>query len=130
MQFTLNGWRRIGFVLVSIWIVTLSFIVFDEYSSGQIGSFVERKVTLPNGRTFSAYQVEQFKLRYAEEQKKGIVKNSWDDWDIDFDKYPRVTEVHWRRLGIALLIPMIVWLFAEVAVLTVSWVRRGFARDS
>ncbi len=142
MRFTLNGWRRIGIVVVSLWIIVLLAVTFTEYSIKSAGFFVVQnipvgtvidgnKVTLPDGKVITISEEEEFKLRLAKER-------NLTPWQIDWSEItsvPKVAEVRWQRLGLLVLFaPLIIWLFAEVAVLTVFWVRRGFVagerRDS
>lgn len=117
-------------------------VAITEYSSKSAGLFVVQsipigtvvegnKVTLPDGKVITISEEEEFKLRLAKERNMAPWQINWSE----ITSVPKVAEVRWQRLGLlALLTPLIIWLFAEVAVLTVFWVRRGFVagepRDS
>lgn len=137
MRALLNGWRRFGIVIAMLWFIAVISLAFIEYTSKSHGFFVFQslpggitfsgdKITLPNGKVIAITEEDEFKLRY-EQEKTGKIIDSWES-------VPKVAEIRWLRLGLfALLAPLIAWLLVEVSVLTVAWVRRGFAgkqRDS
>ena len=141
MRFTLNGWRRIGIVVVSLWIIVLFAVAFTEYSSQSDGFFVVQtipvgivvegnKVTLPDGKVITISKEEESAFRLV----KGLDLAPWEIHWSEIPSVPKVAEVRWQRLGLlSLFVPLIIWLFAEAAVLAVSWIRCGFAgkqRDS
>ncbi len=138
MQSLLNGWRRLGIVIVALWLIVVISSAFTEYSSKSNGFFVFQslpsgisvsgnKVTLPNGKTIALTEEEEFKLRY-EAEKAGKPLPPWEiDW-LQIASVPKVAEIRWLRLGLfALLAPLTAWLLIELAVLTAAWIRRGFA---
>ena len=137
MRALLNGWRRFGIVIAMLWFIAVIFLAFIEYTSKSHGFFVLQslpggitfsgdKIPLPDGKVIAITEEDEFKLRY-EQEKTGKIIDSWES-------VPKVAEIRWLRLGLfALLAPLIAWLLVEVSVLTVAWVRRGFAgkqRDS
>lgn len=126
---TLNGWRRLGAVIVVVWVlgvVTWAVVEYNSSSSGvlvhhgiPIGTLVEGdKVTLPDGRTVTI------------DARDPVTGHPLAPWQVDWDaqtNVPRVTEVRWLRFGLALLIaPMCVWFLFELAVVVFKWVLRGF----
>ncbi len=151
MSLTLNGWRRVGIVAASLYLLAIIAVAFTEYSSKSAGFFVFQsipvgtvvagnKVTLPDGKVITITEEEEFKMRLRNE--RGIPSQEIGQpllpWQIDWSELssvPKITEISWQRLGLfALLVPLIIWFLAEAVVLTASWVRRGFAagapRDS
>ena len=143
MRSPLNGWRRLGIVLATLWFIAVISIVLIEYSSKSHGFFVFQvfpigmtfdgnKIKLPDGKIIVISEEDEFKLRYEPEKTgKPILP-----WEIDWPKLtsvPKITEIRWFRLALSLLAPLVSWLFIEVTVHTAAWVRRGFAskqRDS
>ncbi len=138
MRPLLNGWRRVGILLVMLWFVSAVSIALVEQSSESHGFFVLQsipdgtiiegnKITLPDGKIIAMTEEDEFKSRY-EKEKTG---KPFHPWEIDFAKLPsvpKVTVVRWVRLGlIALVAPLTAWLFVEVMVFAVAWVNRGFA---
>lgn len=144
MQTLLNGWRRFGIVIATLWSIAVIALALIEYSSKSDGFFVLQsvpvgtvvagnKVTLPDGKVITITEEEEFKLRFKLEQElnrltTGQPLRPWEfDWS-SLTSVPKVTQVRWLRLGLfAVLAPLIVWLIVEAAVLTLAWVRRGFA---
>ena len=144
MHPSLNGWRRFGIVVTTLWFIAVIALALVEYTSKSEGFFVIQgipvgtvvagnKVTLPDGKVITITEEEEFKLRYELEQKLNRLKTDQPvpPWELDWSSLvsaPKVTQIRWLRLGLfALLAPLIVWLIGEAAVLTVTWVRRGFA---
>ena len=147
MRFTLNGWRRIGIVVASLWFVALIAVAFTEYSSKSAGFFVFQsipfgtvvegnKITLPDGKIITISEEEEFKLRYAKERgiSTEVTNQTLGPWQFDWSEItsvPKVAEVRWQRLGLlALLAHLVIWLFAEAVFFTASWVRRGFREEA
>ncbi|NMM26507.1 MAG: hypothetical protein HHJ12_04235 [Glaciimonas sp.] len=144
MRPLLNGWRRFGIVIAMLWFIAVISLAFIEYKSKSHGFFVFQslpvgitfsgnKITLPDSKVIAITEEDEFKLRY-EQEKTGKPIHPWEiDW-AQLTLVPKVAEIRWLRLGLfALLAPSIAWLLVEVSVLTVAWVRRGFAgkqRDS
>lgn len=126
---TLNGWRRLGAVIVVLWllgVVSLTAVEYNSSSSGvlihhglPIGTLVEgEKVTLPDGKIVTI------------DNRDAVTGHPLAPWQINWDaqtNLPQVTEVRWLRFGLALvLVPICVWLFFELAVMVFKWVSRGF----
>jgi hypothetical protein len=137
MRLPLNGWRRLGIVIAMLWFIVVISVAFFEYSSKSHGFFVFQslpvgltfegnKIKLPDGKIVVITEEDEFKLRYEQEKTgKPILP-----WEIDWAKLtsvPKVTEIRWLRLALSLLVPFVSWLFVEVTVITVAWVRRGFS---
>lgn len=139
----LNGWRRFGIVIATLWLLGVLGFALSEYSSDSNGYFVYQtiplgtiiegnKVTLPDGKVVTITEEQQFELRYKLEQDLERLKKDQPlrPWEIDWSKLaaiPKVTEFRWLRLFIlALVTPMLLWFLAETAVLVVAWIKRGF----
>lgn len=140
----LNGWRRFGIVITTLWFIAVIALALVEYSSKADGLFVLQgipvgtvvvgnKVTLPDGKVITITEEEEFKLRFKMKQELNRLKTGQPlrPWELDWSSLtsvPRVMQVRWLRLGFfALLAPLIVWVIGEAAVFTATWVRRGFA---
>jgi hypothetical protein len=130
MKINLNGWRRIGVILVLIWI---SFNVISTincyrnnnvndviYKTLPIGTvFEEGKVIFPNGRVLKT------------DSHKGV-----EPWNIDWNLYPDIPmeyQFNYRNLLFYLLIiPFFGWLLMELLIRIgswiTSWVMKGFGK--
>ena len=140
MRIALNGWRRIGIVLATIWCLTVAAVAVYEFISPEMqsrrGYFVF--VSLAPGIYYDDGNVSFADGRKAKiDNRDPATGRVLEPWEIDWAQLtsvPKVAEIRWLRLGLfALLAPLIAWLLVEVPVLTVAWVRRGFAgkqRDS
>jgi len=139
----LNGWRRLGIVVATLWLLGVFGFVLSEYSSDANGYFVYRtipvgtvvegnRVTLPDGKVVTITEEQQFELRYKLEKDLERLKKDQPlrPWEIDWSKLaiiPKVTEFRWLRLSIfALAAPLLLWLFVELVVLLTAWIKRGF----
>lgn len=124
-----NGWRRLGVVLASIWLVGGLTVTAIEFSGSRNGIFVYQsipkgtlvqgdEVTLPNGK---ANQLD------TREPSAGHELNPWEiDWANQPD-IPKEAAVRWQRLGLTVVgMPIAIWLLVEVLTLAATWVRRGF----
>ena len=126
----LNGWRRIGVVLVIFWFVIIAGITITELSTSEVIAFTYQTipkgtkvegniVTLPNGETIEIYVPRD--LLTGEKAKP---------WEIDWSKYPQITKVqyiNWSLLAGALLaIPFAAWIILEALAYAIRWIRQGF----
>jgi hypothetical protein len=144
MRLRLNGWRRFGIVIATLWFIAVIATAFVEYSSKADGFFVLQnipvgtvvagnKITLPDGKVVAITEEEEFQLRFKLEHELDNLKTGQPlrPWEFDWSKLtsvPKVTEIRWLRFSLfALVSPLLAWLFVEVTVLTVAWVRRGYA---
>jgi len=142
MHLLLNGWRRLGVVIASLWICAVLALAVFEYASNSRGIFVYptipegtliegNKVTFPNGQVISLAEEDEFKLRRHAEQsmklrEQGSAVPPWElDWS-NLEAVPKINQVRWLRASAAVLGPFIAWLFFEALVIIVAWVRRGF----
>jgi len=143
MSLQLNGWRRLGVVAATLWLLGVIAIAVTEYTSKSNGFFVSQTipvgtaiqgntVTLPDGKVITITEEEEFELRRSLERKLGRLKAGQpiNPWKIDWSKVrgvPKTTEIRWLRLvSFGLLTPMFVWLITEATALIVAWVKRGF----
>jgi len=134
LKLTLNGWRRLGIVLVALWITGVLAVVILELSySVKSGTFVYQsipagtviepgKVYLPDGRIIPIDDIDPTTGRRL------------PPWEVDWSKQtevPSITNIRWLRLSlVTLLIPTIAWIVAELAVVIAAWVVRGFKNRS
>jgi hypothetical protein len=129
----LNGWRRLGVVLVAIWAFSIGGIAVYEvtfmdmrgrqftYLEIPIGTLVDgEKATLPDGRTVKI------------DSRDPLTGRLLQAWEIDWAKQadvPKTMQIRWGRLiGFVLAAPVSIWLAFEVAVWIGGWVTRGFRR--
>ena len=130
----LNGWRRLGIALVGAWVVGCSALAIFEtvyakplaftYSGPPPGTVVDTNkgtITLPSGKTVRMWETAG--------------SNSFRDpypWEINWADYPEVplsTRIEWSRfVQVSLLIPLVLWVLAEIGLVIVRWVIRGFAK--
>ena len=139
----LNGWRRLGLVIVSLWIIAASAMAIVEYTfnSGSVfvyltipdGTVVAgNRVTFPNGKVITLTEIDEFKLRLQAEQGRKLLElgRAVSPWELDWsnlEEVPKVNQVRWLRFAmVTVLAPLACWLVIEAFVLAVSWVRRGF----
>jgi hypothetical protein len=144
MPLLLNGWRRLGIAVSTLWFIAVAALALLEYSSKSDGVFMVQsipigtvvagnKVTLPNGEVITITEEEEFELRFKLEQRLDRLKAGQPlyPWEVDWaslTSVPKVRQVRWLRLAIfALLAPLIVWLAGEATVYMMGWVRCGFA---
>lgn len=138
----MNGWRRLGVVMTTLWFMAVIAFAFWEYTSKSDGFFAFQsipvgtvvagnRVTLPNGTVITITEEEEFRLRYRKEQELDSLKTGQPvrPWDFDWStltSVPTFAQVRWLRLGmVALLVPLMFWLIGEAAAITVAWVSRG-----
>ena len=132
----LNGWRRLGIVIASLWIIAVIAVAAFECTSGSRGIFVYQQI--PEGTIVAGNKVitlteeDEFKVRAQAEQsmkerEQGHIVPPWElDW-TGLEAVPKIIQIRWLRLAaVTLLVPLIAWLLTEALMLTVSWVRRGF----
>lgn len=123
----LNGWRRLGSVLVVAWIVGALTVSLLELQSNIDGYFVYGKIptgtviqgnqaTLPNGQVVQLHQ-----------HLDGREVKPWEiNWDNE-PEIPRTKVIRWSRLlGFGLALPCIAWLLIEASVSSARWVACGF----
>jgi hypothetical protein len=125
----LNGWRRLGVLLTTVWVVGVLTVAAVEIARFQRGVFVYQgipkgtvvrgdKATLPDG------MVVQLDAR---DPATGRVLNPWE---IDWANEPAIakqTSVRWLKLSVlAVVVPIAVWLLIELLAVAGTWVLRGF----
>ena len=125
----LNGWRRLGMCLVILWFSFVAAIAGWQYVSHAKGFFVYwslpvgtvvggSKATLPGGKVVTIDDTDPTTGRKLEA------------WQIDWDHQPNVPsvpEIFWGRLAsFVAVIPLGIWLLAELATKVFCWVRAGF----
>jgi hypothetical protein len=129
----LNGWRRLGIVLVALWVILVvgttvtelatSTSLLFSYQGIPVGTrVVGDKVTLPDGKVIS--------IRVPVDLIAGEFAKPWEiDWS-HYPEIPKTTVVRWGRVSIAAAaVPIVFCLIAEILVAAVAWVRRGGFRD-
>lgn len=124
----LNGWRRIGIFLASVWVLSVAGIAATDVMLEGEGWFVERtppagtiisgnKATLPDGRT-------------VDMNTRGPNGEALSPWDIKWDNEPEIPSephVRWLRLvATAVGLPLAVWMLGAVISMIACWIVRGF----
>lgn len=125
----LNGWRRLGIVLIGIWIVMASYVLrnapdrilhhFPELGVQKIGAF---RVPAPELKE---------KLEADKVRKLGRELMPWEEeWNpVRLVAVPIGTELpQTTRFILLLAIPAATWLLAEALAWIARWVRAGFVR--
>lgn len=107
MKTQLNGWRRIGLLLVMIWVVSHVVWAVAHYFISIRGMEVDMTPVMFEG-IGSAYTIAQESFLRA---KKAYV------------------ELWAWRWQIALIVPISSWLIIEFLVVSVRWVLRGFSQQ-
>lgn len=125
----LNGWRRLGILLTTVWVVGVLTVAAVEITGFQRGVFVYQGIpkgtvvegdqaTLPDGRVVQ--------LNARDPATGRVLK----PWEIDWANEPAIlkhTSVRWLKLGVAaIVVPIAVWLLIETLAIAGAWVLRGF----
>ena len=127
MKSPLNGWRRIGIVAATLWLLAGIGVCIIERWSNADGFFVSQVVQVSPDLTITIAEEEEFKTRLKLEREQEILTMGKSSIPEHASQSPRIAVIHWLRLGMFALIPFLVWFAGEIAVLIVAWVRRGFA---
>ena len=128
MTLTLNGWRRLGFIVVVLWIAGAVGLAATEGTSSSNGFFVYRGIpigTTVDGETATLPDGKVVKINARD--ASGRLLAPWEiDWQAQSD-IPKVSEVQWGRLALFVFAaPIGAWLLIELLVVIVAWVARGF----
>jgi hypothetical protein len=136
MRIALNGWRRIGVVLATIWCLTVATVAVYELISPEMqsrrGYFVF--VSLAPGVYYDDGNVSFADGRKAKiDNRDPATGRVLEPWEIDWAKYsqiPKTLTIRWiRLLSLFLAAPMLTWLAVECAVWVRGWVKRGFKSE-
>ena len=122
----LNGWRRLAVVIGGVWIIgVVSFTVY-ELLSHRDGFFAG--LSLPVGTVISG---DKAKLPDGRIVNLNIKLEGKDvkPWEIKWDNEPEIPTqpvVHWGKLFLGIILPLILWFIIEIFVYISAWVARGF----
>lgn len=126
----LNGWRRLGIVIFSSWVLGAASIAVYEGASHSDGHFVG--LTLPVGTVVIGSKAKLPGGRMVDINTT-INGRPVKPWEIKWDNQPEIpTEqvIHWRKLLIySVICPMLLWASFELLAFVGSWVSRGFRAD-
>lgn len=132
LNFALNGWRRIGIVLVTGWLIVLLFLVIygeDTSAYGLISIEVEETRSFPIPAPELKAALEAKKV-----QKLGRELKPWEmEWNPTREGHVqlRVSQLSASKLFYAAVLwPMLVWLLAECGTFVVRWVMAGFRQSA
>jgi hypothetical protein len=129
----LNGWRRIGVVILLLWLIGITGITVFEFvnrthvffSRQDIpnGTKIEgNNVTLPDGKVVT--------VRVPRDLLTGQLAKPWEmDWSL-YPEIPKKTVIQWNALGIAIVIPIVLWIIIELLVIAIGWIKCGFKESS
>ncbi len=123
----LTGWRRLGVVLVALWVAGCICIMVVELTRAPRGFFVER--LLPQGAVVRGDKAELPGGRIVELNARDPVTGQIvSPWNIDWNNQPNLpTSIQWLRLAIVgIVVPLAIWLLIELLVIAGAWVARGF----
>jgi len=126
----LNGWRRMGIVLLSIWLIGIASITIYEFvthtplffSSQNIPkgtTMTGNNVTLPNGKVVT--------IKVPQDLLTGELAKPWEiNWSL-YPEIPKITIINWKQLGLSgIVIPLTLWIIIEFLVIAIAWIARGF----
>jgi hypothetical protein len=123
----INGWRRIGIVLVSAWLLGSAGLAITEWSKAKDGFFVY--LSLPTGTVFKGNEAVLLDGRVIQLNQK-LAGEDIKPWDIKWDNEPEVPTIrhlHWFNLIlVGLVLPLMVWVVLELLVAVGFWVMCGF----
>jgi hypothetical protein len=113
----LNGWQRLGLVAFAIWFLVGGFLFWSDgrKTAGDVygmryGSCIRAWDTYPNINT------EKFNECEAR-ARAGLTQ--------DLEK---ASQKFWDLVAIVVLVPpLVVWGLVSLVIVTVRWIRRGFA---
>ena len=124
----LNGWRRLGIVLGSVWLLSVVGIAATDAMLEGEGWFVER--TLPEGTVIAGNKATLPDGRVVDIVTRGPNGETLSPWDIKWDNEPAIPSeqhIRWLRLlATAVGLPLVVWTLAEVLSMITRWIIRGF----
>lgn len=124
----LNGWRRIGIVLVLLWISYVGFLVSTNDHVRQ-HPFVARLVIVKKSfmTVVPSDQRNEERERYLGRALKPW-ERSWNDLAMtEHQVEVRVLSAD-RVIGLMVIPPAITWLIVECLVLIARWIAAGFRR--
>lgn len=135
MAARLNGWRRIGVVLVAAWCIAVLGTVVYEWKSPPRGNGAGLFVFLDLPRGMFVPDAGPIQLpdgRTIQLQHRAVGDKPWEiDWAHEPDVRDKALTFRWASFLIALLVaPAGAWVFAEWAVRLVQWVSQGFKRTN
>ena len=152
-HFFLNGWRRIGVVLCSLWILALLGFLYYECELGQPILLTDEMVTpvimkVPNLLRLeqSMPSTEKEKILASKmaaaaehnEQRSRELGRKLEPWEMEWvlknepeivEKlvYNRTTSINYTTLAFLMLaVPIFSWLTIEIFVKIFAWVMLGF----
>lgn len=127
----LNGWRRIGVVLVATWLGAASFVLwvhpdevvrrFPDVGKHEIGSY---PVPAPELKDEIEASESQRLARPLEPWKKEWNPVRWVRAPIGIVSLPSTT-----RLLILIIVPILAWILVELLAATVRWIGVGFSAE-
>jgi hypothetical protein len=119
MRLRLNGWQRIGIVLSAVWF--FGFAVLSENNVRQIWFSYNIDMSICDAR-----------LQYWKDKGEGK-EGPWTEYQLAdykqcrYDGYKFYRDVMGRMFAIDLGTLIAAWLVAWLGIVSVRWIRRGFA---
>jgi hypothetical protein len=129
----LNGWRRFGVLLSSVWLIgVIAWAVLEVAKPQFTGTFAymtmdEMKGMVMNGNKVTLANGKIIRLKTARDPNTGTSLKPWEiDWESEPD-IPKETNIRWLKLvTVALVLPALTWALIELLTVGFSWVWRGF----
>lgn len=135
----LNGWQRIGLILVAAWtVLVLTFVAREEQEIPYLPFHIVDVEVLPPKIQPKPLERPTNELR---DKAQGSVpdKNPFsasepgetsDSLDGIEDFLPRrVVSINWLGLATSIILPpLIAWLLIRISLAVFAWVARGFSR--
>ena len=135
----LNGWQRIGVILVAAWIVlVLTFVAREKQEIPYLPFEIVNIKILPPKNQPKPLAAPTNQLRHKE-QSNNLAKNPFsasalgetsDSTDGIEDFLPRrVSSINWLELAACIILPpLAAWLLIRMLLVVFKWVARGFSR--
>ena len=130
MIVNLNGWRRIGVILVVIWITLVITLTIGSYTHNSVNNLIYKAPTVGT-------IVDGNKIKYPDGTIFNLdIPENTKPWEIDwksivnnYQEMPMVYKFNYQNIFIYLLgIPTLGWLLIELIVQSFLWVRKGFKK--
>jgi hypothetical protein len=124
MIVNLNGWRRVGVVLVLIWMLLITFSTIVNYTHNGTNYLIYKSLPISIEVTGNRVKLPDGKVIILD------VPETIKPWEIDWDNQTQVSmtyKFNYKNIFIfVILIPLLSWLLVEFLVKLVLWVISGF----
>tara|TARA_R110001599_G_scaffold159052_2_gene346196 strand:- start:9020 stop:9421 length:402 start_codon:yes stop_codon:yes gene_type:complete len=125
---SLNGWRRLGVVLILVWLIVLTGVLLLSTEAKKSGFLRNIEVTTSSISVPAPELADQ--LEQVKREQLGRDLKPWEkEWNLQ-----KTLEIQHTNLVISplkiflvgIVFPSIIWLLFEVITFLIRWIRRGF----